>query len=291
MVMIKFDYATASVCGHRHNLKNIPNQDAVKVVKSEYGTVVAIADGHGGSPCFRSEIGAKIAVDVACDVLQKNIKKYNEFNALQFDDECGVLEKSDSKAAPKIEYKRFAKCSLMDIDKSWTKEVMKHMEKSKFKDEELNQYPEDKQKMLERNPFLAYGTTIMATLIADDTVIFVNIGDGSFLLKELGKDTIEFKSGSSVFGNETESLAMPEAYKEGKVMVYPSGRLDSFLISTDGYVNSFKNTDGFSKVLMDLKNLRDEHGINEIKNNWSDWLSETSKDGSGDDITACCVFF
>ncbi len=289
--MLKFDIATASVCGYRHLLKKMPNQDAIKVDKSSYGTFIAIADGHGGSPCFRSEIGSQIAVDVTCRVLKQNIKKVNDFDGLSFNSKCDISATDNKKYSSNIEYKKFAKCTLMDIDKTWTQEVMKHMENNKFEYEQLSKLSKDKQKMLDKNPFLAYGTTIMGVLIAKDVVVFVNIGDGSFLIMENDSNVVQYKSGSSVFGNETESLAMPAAYKEGKIIVYPSGELNSFLISTDGYVNSFKNTNEFSKVLSDLKNLREKHGIDEIKNNWGKWLEETSKDGSGDDISACCVFF
>ena len=63
------------------------------------------------------------------------------------------------------------------------------------------------------------------------------------------------------------------------------------MISTDGYSNSYTSDENFEKVLIDLSKIIFENpeglqsGIKNIKDNLESWLQETSKLGSGDDIT------
>lgn len=55
----------ASVRGASHVRRNQPNQDALLLGEG----AAAVADGHGSATCFRSDIGAAIAVDVATVVM------------------------------------------------------------------------------------------------------------------------------------------------------------------------------------------------------------------------------
>src|ERR1700693_1868223 len=59
-----------SVRGASHRRRRIPNQDALGCVTSPSGKqVLAVADGHGSSACFRSGTGAELAVQCALDLI------------------------------------------------------------------------------------------------------------------------------------------------------------------------------------------------------------------------------
>ena len=58
-----------------------------------------------------------------------------------------------------------------------------------------------------------------------------------------------------------------------------------FLLSTDGYSNSFYNNEGFKKAGADFYKLWHDEGKDYVENNIGGWLSESSAQGSGDDIT------
>ena len=66
----------ATVRGPMHSRAGQPNQDAL-AWRPPSGSgdflVVAVAAGHGGSKGFRSEIGARLAVGVAMDVLVERV--------------------------------------------------------------------------------------------------------------------------------------------------------------------------------------------------------------------------
>ena len=62
------------------------------------------------------------------------------------------------------------------------------------------------------------------------------------------------------------------------------------LISTDGYSKSFIKDSDFLKVDPDYLELIENEGISTVQDNLKKWLDETSKLGSGDDITLGIVY-
>ena len=55
--------AGASVIGASHVARNKPNQDSVGWEQSRLWTYIAVADGHGSSPHYRSDRGSRMAVE------------------------------------------------------------------------------------------------------------------------------------------------------------------------------------------------------------------------------------
>ena len=62
-----------------------------------------------------------------------------------------------------------------------------------------------------------------------------------------------------------------------------------FLVSTDGYSNSFTDKSGFLKAGEDFFKLCNEKGLGYIENSLEDWLNVSSDKGSGDDISLALV--
>ena len=61
---MKFKMFAASQLGTKYAAKNWNCQDSSGAVEFDNIQVIAVADGHGGSDYFRSEIGSKLAVEV-----------------------------------------------------------------------------------------------------------------------------------------------------------------------------------------------------------------------------------
>ena len=59
----------------------------------------------------------------------------------------------------------------------------------------------------------------------------------------------------------------------------------TIMLSSDGYANCFGNDHGFFKVGSDLLAYAQERGTAFIAGQLPDWLRESSREGSGDDIT------
>ena len=125
-------------------------------------------------------------------------------------------------------------------------------------------------------------------------LLFLQLGDGDILLANPNSEIIRpLPKDERLFGNETTSLCLPEAWDDFSAGILPVD--DSFpgmiLLSTDGYANSYPNESSFQQVLRDIFNmvcLHDqgiEEGLDDVENHLEGWLEVTSDKGSGDDIT------
>jgi len=133
--MMSYDVAYSSVRGNLHIIRELPNQDAIDVREIGENLVVSIADGHGSNTCFRSDIGAKMAVDVANGLIENNL-----------DDLIQDPEKS----------KKIATDLCKEVSKIWSKNALNHLSKNAFQDAEVDALDEAKRKSLGRNALLAY---------------------------------------------------------------------------------------------------------------------------------------
>lgn len=266
--MTAFEVAYSSVKGNLHTLRELPNQDAIDVKTLGDILVVSIADGHGSRTCFRSDTGSKMAVEVANVLVTDKLLKNNH--------DIDGIESGSKELCKEV-------CAL------WSKTVLKHLGKNAFTDEEVENLNDSKRRDLGRNALLAYGTTLMTVILSSNKIVVMNIGDGELLVKFKEKDDVKVLNQSKRIGNETESLALPYAHRYYTINTYDSSDVVAILAATDGYPNSFKQEKGYMKVIDDLLNIKKDHGIKAIQDNLENWLADTSKNGSGDDITACFV--
>ena len=90
----------------------------------------------------------------------------------------------------------------------------------------------------------------------------------------------------------TESLCMDDSWLEFKTGIFDFHALKPklILLSTDGYCNSFNNESGFLKIGLDYLALLEEYGYSYLSENLYDILRQTSREGSGDDITLGLIY-
>lgn len=87
--------------------------------------------------------------------------------------------------------------------------------------------------------------------------------------------------------NDTSSLCLHKPEKEFNIRVFRdlNELLEMIILSTDGYANSFSDEASFKKVGEDFVKMKEEDGISVIDECLKDWLEETTRLGSGDDIS------
>lgn len=267
-----------SVKGASHERSGQPNQDAIERFPASGDSlplILAVSDGHGGAKYFRSGKGARFAVDAAINTLSQ----FHENLASFLTSSRTGLEEHLTK-------------SLVN---TWRSEVYSHFQGEPFTDEDLRLLEEKEgpaaRQIVEDNPVLAYGATILAVMITESFIAFLQLGDGDILLtiSEQGKPDSVFPVNSKHFANETTSLCSSNAWCDFQFhieKVSPSPLLPALiLLSTDGYKDSFSSDEEFRKVGSDLFEMIHSNKLEEIKSNLPDWLSEASRIGSGDDIT------
>jgi Protein phosphatase 2C len=261
----------ASVRGSAHQRSGLPNQDAVDFGSSPKSeapmTVLAVSDGHGGGRHFRSQVGSTLAVHVAVKVVQDYL--------------VGLAG---------------ADCDLSQLSQqivdAWVTAVMSDLTHNPFSEAELGALAEaegerSKDSVVER-PELAYGATLLVAAVTDERIIYLQLGDGDILTVAADGTTVRpIVADERLGGNQTTSLCQPEAWREFRTSATATGTVLPVLVllSTDGYVNSFRSQEDFMQIGHDYLQILREQGADVLVDELPNILAEATQQGSGDDIT------
>ena len=310
-----------SVTGASHLRHGLPNQDALKIWRSLRGAarshnsnltlplVVAVSDGHGSAKSFRSHIGSQMAVEAAIEVITENIfqGRFNLEGQENSDLESGLATIKD-----------FAGNYLPErIVRRWQQSVRQHLEENEITDEEwedlkkkggsngqkfigkiLEEFYQAESTTINSQFSIIYGATLLIAIVTDCLIIYLQIGDGDILcVDSTGNTRRPLPRDKRLIANETTSLCMEQAWNQFQVELEYLEPLEPLstdshhsmpaliLLATDGYSNSFSSEEDFQQVGQDYREMINLHGMDYIENQLESFLSQTSQQGSGDDIT------
>lgn len=246
-----------SVQGASHIVHQIPCQDANKIKIRKDGIVIAaVADGHGSKKCRYSDMGANLATEVFIDIIDNLVEETKQ------DEEKLIQLLRQSKSQDVIE----------EICTIWKERIHED-----FLQREEEEFTEE-----------LYGTTLLGILVTDQFVFAMQIGDGDIVfVNETGVHRVI--EPMKFLGTETYSMSSVRpwsqaiAYFQRLEMAKKSPCM--FLLSTDGFINSFINDHEYEVSCNDYFHTLQEYGAKAVQENLYDWLTETSKSGCGDDIT------
>lgn len=284
---MKFKMFAASQLGTKYAAKNWNCQDSSGAVEFDNIQVIAVADGHGGSDYFRSEIGSKLAVEVLFNQIKIFCK---DLNSAERFSENGI---KNFKFNFVNEWRKAVKnhwdeC-LTDGKKIGEGEIRYESVSDKYK---ARYTSDDAEKYL----YAAYGTTLICAISTGAEILILQIGDGTcVLLQRNGDFRLPIAPDDENFLNVTVSLCDNHAETKIRHAVincendspnFPA----AIFLSTDGLDDSFpyyKNEEHLYKFYADvLIDTMIKEGIaeteNEIKNNL---LEGISKKASQDDIS------
>lgn len=263
-----------SVRGHEHSLSDLPNQDALRIYfdKNNKLVIIALADGHGSPVHFRSELGSKMAVDTAVDILS-SVK------------ETDVSVPSNISEFP------------TSITREWNNRVLLDHKKNKFSSDELSTLYDEvmSESFLDSvrlDPKISYGTTLIVVASYGGFMLYLQIGDGDILVVDnTGNVRKPLRDDARFSRYQTKSLCTDGAAGDFRVAVEKIDKASPVLVlaSTDGYSNSFKSYQDFFKVGIAYRDLIRILGCDILGDILEDLLCKTSSQGSGDDITVGLV--
>lgn len=274
-----------SILGASHERQHLPNQDAIKWIPetTDSGTcgtqvpfVISLADGHGSEKYFRSDMGAKFAVQVANEVLYKFAKRL-----------------TPAQKHIEIDARKLA----FQILTQWKQHVQEHWKTNDLAEKErewLDAHPRA-EKTIDANPTIPYGTTLITALITETFILYFQVGDGNILaVANDGTYDEPVPSDKRNFANEAVSLcsATVEDFQYSLKQLSVN-QPTMIMLATDGYVNSFVEIQGFYKVATDIWNIiitNGEEGLQMVQHNLNGWLKRSSQLGSGDDISVGIVW-
>ncbi|MGB3410747.1 MAG: protein phosphatase 2C domain-containing protein [Microthrixaceae bacterium] len=286
---------SASVRGASHDRSGKPNQDAVRcVAKPGLGLVATVCDGHGGDRYVRSDVGARVATEVATElggaVLDHLVARSPESASAESISVGPVSAESISVgpiSAESISAERIKQvlCDSVPVLLAyWRNRVMADYRSRPFDETEVAVGGAD----LASEPLVAYGCTLVMGIFAPLWVGFIQIGDGDVTAVDGSRVGTPVPADDRLVGNQTTSLCLPSATQDARVAALVGDLPDLVLLSTDGYANSFSSSDWRNSVGVDMLRQLDEHGIDEVERLLPAWL-EDSATASGDDVTMALV--
>jgi serine/threonine protein phosphatase PrpC len=272
-----------SVRGASHDRSGLPNQDAISwYPESRMGAplILAVSDGHGSAKSFRSDRGARFAVNTAIEVIHEFLIADISTNI-----NTSIVKNMEDMV------KRILPTKITD---RWKDIVRADVEQNEFTEAEkttlLNKEGEKGLNSIQNNQLLPYGATLLVVAVTDFFILYLQIGDGDILrVDEDGQTTKPLLRDPSLIGNETTSLCMDKAWNQFQIVVEakhnPAERPALILLSTDGYSNSYASDEEFFKIGGDYLQEVREIGIDSVEQQLEELLKGISTGGSGDDIT------
>lgn len=244
------------------------DKSLAKTLDDGQACIIAIADGHGSAACPLSDVGAGFAVEVANKILE--------------DFYLDIKTSCEGGSA----IKRLAEEKLpRDIVRQWRERVKKDCHERNLSASGEITDPD----------FIKYGTTLLCTLITEHHLFLLQLGDGDILLIN-GQGDIDapMPKDDRMMGNTTLSLCSPGAESQFRFrylrMDEAGKKLALVLMSTDGYANSFATEAGFHQAGLDCLHMLKTVSEAYLREKLPGWLDETSRDGSGDDMSLALLY-
>jgi serine/threonine protein phosphatase PrpC len=248
------------VCGASHHRTGIKNQDYIAWWVSPLGQAqLSVADGHGSPRSCRSEIGARLAVEVSHAIGTGLILRQPDVS------ELSMVKEWLEQEAPKR------------IVLAWRSRV----------EEDLKVHPltHDEKSLVGEDESLAYGTTLITVVATRAFTALWQIGDGDVVAVSPSEPPERaLPRDAEHIGNETMSLCSQDAWAHFRVGFHVTP-IPLLLLSSDGLVNSFQDDAGFLRFAADVGRLIASDGLEAVTERLPHWLEEASVKGSGDDIS------
>jgi hypothetical protein len=264
----------SSVRGASHVRAGLENQDAIDWIPAEgigARVAVSVADGHGSPRSFRSATGARLAVEVSHGLARE------------------LLTPSGGREELSWVKDRLAQDAPQRIVWAWRARIEEDLAGSPFTDDELALLRErDGQKgqaLVEGDPYLAYGSTLVTAVATQSFMAFWQIGDGDVLTVSADWGVSRPLAGDErLIANETTSLCSANAWRLFRVAVFGTPA-PVIMVSTDGFANSFRDDEGYFRFGSDVLRMLVMDGVNTVGDKLGGWLGEMTHVGSGDDIS------
>jgi serine/threonine protein phosphatase PrpC len=256
----------ASARGAAHVRKRLPNQDAIAWAPasgSGEAVVIAVSDGHGSDSHFRSDTGARLAVESAIAVLGDFLVKNK-----------GADPSRINTAAIELPAR---------IHEAWRSKVNADLQRAPL--------PEPRPSDPEAR-FVPYGATIVAAAATADFVLVLQLGDGDLLVGfSDGQIVRPLPDDTGLVGEQTYSLCNADAARANRfrLQVLPrAGRNPQpqfLMLSTDGLSKSCADEEAFAKLAREWRDVIQKDGLASLAGSLEPWLVQASQRGSGDDVT------
>lgn len=291
----KMSTFSKSIKGFSHDSNGKPMQDWSKHLSLEKykADILLISDGHGGSKHFRSDRGAKFAVEAAEEGLTEFLKEFNPIlpeNTFRQRGIQGVKDSAHEDYTPHDEYEREFRQLFGYIKFRWCEKVMKDWTENAPLDKELNN-PGMQGKKIDLSYYhekgrevVAYGCTLIAAVKTPNYWMAFQLGDGkciSFHTDGTWYEPIPWDS--HCFLNITTSLC----HEGSESFRYCYGNTDCpcLFIGSDGMDDSYMPLGKLAEFYELVIRVVAENGVDYATEQLTKMMPIISEKGSHDDIS------
>ena len=241
---------------------------------------VAVADGHGSPQYIRTDRGARLAVESACECVEEFMDLLDGAEMLM-----------------SVEKKRRKMFLLLwrNIVSLWYDRITNDYINYPFIEDELNKIPEElseyKNYYKNGNFLVAYGTTLEFFVVSKEFAFGVQIGDGKcVIVADDGSAYSPIADDPLCNGNITSSMCQDDAVNSARFCYFEKNAIPpAVFIGTDGVDKSCWNDeqlyDLYRKIAISFAEKGFEMANKEIEN----LLPEISINGVGDDISCAGI--
>jgi hypothetical protein len=265
--------------GFRHSNQNLC-QDAVDMVllSSTIGIALA-ADGHGSKRHFRSDQGARLAVEVAKNAIVQFITITKGKKAVFWDKNTRGNSKKIAQTLKQLE---------SNIIYCWREAVLQDIQTNPFAEEEHGICDDNHIDVQDENDLVAiYGSTLLGAVITDEFWFAIQIGDGAcVIITDQGTAEIGIPEDERLEFGRTTSLCNTDAVESFRHSY--GNHIVGITVASDGVTDSFipdKYTDFTLHLLRNFIKYPDQ-----AERNLQTFLPKLSERGSNDDVSLAGVF-
>lgn len=264
----------------------------------ENGTAIAIVcDGHGGKRYFRSDIGAKIAAEVAREKVGIFILEVGEslLDGQPFTQIASLSEQISNQDFDKLSLTERAFRQLFSsIIYEWNSQVADHATTHPITDEERTGLEDrwivdfNEGNRLEK----VYGCTLMVYACTPQFWFAFHIGDGKcFTVNQDGEWSQPIPWDERCFLNKTTSICDSVAIDEFRYCYDGSGSFPvAVILGSDGIDDSFGAEENQANFYVQILKSLVKEGFDATKEEIETTLPQLSKIGSKDDMSIAMLF-
>ncbi|HEV3295296.1 MAG TPA: protein phosphatase 2C domain-containing protein [Streptosporangiaceae bacterium] len=257
---------TAVVRGAAHEMSGRPLQDAAGFTGGPAADAqwlaLAVADGHGGHPHFRSARGSELAIEAALGLASEFGPRFAVTGTVA---EVYGAARDDLVPALISRWREAVAGDLAEIPLTGAERRM----------------------LAADDAVIAYGSTLLLAVLAGIWLVLCQIGDGDMVMVGAdGMASVPVPYDPRLDGHSTTSLCQFDAADSFRIAVVnlPVSPVAALLLATDGFGNAQTAEPWYQPVGGDLVRLAAERGIDWVGEQLPAWAARcASAEGSGDD--------
>jgi len=252
--------------GSSHVLSGRPCQDYAASHYTKNYAIGIVADGHGGDLYFRSDRGAKFAVEVTMSVLKEFLASTNSMNRI-----------------PKGEWQKQTAASIIS---RWNDRIEQDRTDNPFTEEELGMLKDSDRQHVESGMWQSvYGTTLIAIVRTKVCFFGLHIGDGKCVaIDKKGHPSQPIPWDDDCFLNRTTSLCATDAIARFRFAYMTRNIPVAAFVASDGVDDTYTTEERlyeFYQTILKMIRENPDTAIGDIRS----FLPNMSEQGSHDDIS------